>query len=1123
MRTPPDDAPPSFEYLNPDDEADVLAALKYVNSHRGQIPPAATKHLNRVLHLLTAWHMPSQPILALLAHHLIHHGIPLPQEAPLSSGPVLQMAHTFGELDHPIARLQDPKHLTKAYRADRLRRLFMTAYTQLEVALLCAAAHIARMQSIELLDRQDARLLATDNEAIFLPLLEMLGMWALRRELGNVSLALLNPKKAWDKIRGHQQRVYEEQRRYYERIREKLACALTRAGVQGEIHLHISPPSSIYRRMMRGEALQALVRQTKIDILVNSEDECYQTLRIIHSLWPPMMGRTRMGGYFQDLIASPKFNGYRTLITTVGYPKPEEPKTKVPIEFRIRTHAMERTNTLGVIAARYLSNPPIVIKNAWWEDQHALELIRDHPSDKIYVFTPTGEVYSLPSGSTPIDYAYRVHTEVGHHCRRIWVNGCPKPYNYQLANGDLVEIEVDPRYPGPDQKWQETVRTSTAKMSIKRALKQKEKTAKGRQIIEKLLKEELQAYKLSEIPPEEINRHLKSTARRLNYPDLQALYLDIADPRHAPGSRKPPSPNQIVARLIASQLAPHIVRADGRPVGVPIDRIKFAQCQRHREACRVTPGSEIVGRIVGQGTPYEHLIVYKKDCPTAIQAKADIPLKWLGDKRPGKPVKVRIETVDRPRLLGEILNTIYDLYHDGLYLWAVHAKVTRDRVAHISLTIDAPSYDSVTRLSEELHRLRENGCLDDDPHIDALSPIEKMLLAEPDILPNPYTTGPVCDRRVFKGRDAEIQQIVSCLRGDQNLVVLYGINRIGKTSLLRYFHDHIAQQYDFIPVLIDMPLIPKDDEAQFWLEMASQIEGAISRLYNGKVRRFEALRRRVGGDIFTCFRHWLADIQPATRGRRLLILVDELNMLDELWDRSAALPLTWRLKSLAESHRELAFVLCVQETLYKKAARTGTEVSSRPLLRGGVPVRLTYLRRHAAEKLIRDPVGQTLRYDTAVVERILHLTACHPYYLQNVLQLLITHINHTRLNQQRTAVLHVTEKDLDAIIPQLLANGEHFFYDFLRESKRLRGTILSALAHISQKGCHGATESDLFDALKRHGYRVRFPDLIGRLKALHEAGIIEPQDVCGQRRYRICIPLFELWLLENRPFGPQTR
>jgi DNA-binding HxlR family transcriptional regulator len=667
------------------------------------------------------------------------------------------------------------------------------------------------------------------------------------------------------------------------------------------------------------------------------------------------------------------------------------------------------------------------------------------------------------------------------------------------------------------------VRTPTAKINIRRALKQRQKTAKGREIIDNLLQKELEAYGLPEIPEEEIERFLEATARYFNYPDLRALYLDIADPRRSPGSRKPPSPNRIVACLIASHLADHIAKANGEPVGIPKHRIKFAQCRHNGELCRVTSGSEIVGRIVNQGTPHERLIVYRRDCPTAAKVGADIPLMWLGDRRPGKPVRVLIETVDRPRLLDDVLHTVYDLYDEGLYLLEVQAKVTRDRAAHISLTIDAPSYDAVTRLSEALHQLKEHGILDEEPRIDALSPIEKMLLAEPDTLPNPYTTGPVRDRRVFKGRDAELQQIVSCVRGDQNLVVLYGINRIGKTSLLRYLHAHVAEEYDLVPILLDMPFLTKNEEAQFWLEIAAKVEEAVAHLYKGTAGRFKRLRKKNGDDTFVHFRDWLAKAQSLLKGRKLLIMIDEWNVLDELWDRDAALLLIYRLKSLVEGHPDLAFVLCVQETLYKKAASDATKVPSWPLLRAGLPVRLGYLRRPAAERLIREPIGQMLQYDAAVVEEILYLTACHPYYLQNVLLLLIHHINQMRMSGQKGGIPRVTYEDLDTVIPQLLDSGEHLFNDFLRECRGFKGTVLCALAHVSQERHRGATAEELQTVLQQQGYRVQPSSLARNLRMLCEAGILERRQQRGQLRYRIRVPLFERWLLENRPLSPKAR
>lgn len=1114
-----------LHYLSQEDQTLITMLREQIQLRLDQGEGLTEELLNQTLRVLAQWRLPAQTMRAAMLAHTVEPKR-LVEETGLIDEKTYQLAEDFRALIELSLERGEANYNysnSKLYRINRLRQLFVTAYTNLELVLLCLAAHVANVNCINQLPSAKAHLLAEDNEIIFAPLAIMLGMGQLRHKLDDLSLERLHPKE-W----GWVKQIRLEQKKYYDHICNLLVPILAHHRITAAIplRLHYTPAFRVYEKMRRGETLKELVREIKIDIMTISEADCYQVLQLIHQQWPPLEGRVaHNGSYFRDLIASPSYNGYRVLITTVGCHKLDDPKAKIPVKFHICTQAMDQTNAMGVVAAKFFSVPEVVMKNAWWNHPESLELIRTSPlgssSEEIFVFSPIGEVYRLPQASTPIDYAYRVHSEVGRHCKRMWVNGQIAAYDQELYNGDLVEIEIDPRYDGPDKRWAEAVQTSVAKMNIKRVLKQRRLLPKGREIIDKILEQELEAYRLQPIPATDVDKFLKGVADQLNYPDLEIFYRDLVEQPQPPQGTL--SPNRLVADLIARHLVSHIERADGQTLNIPKNRIRFAQCVHDKKLCRVTPQSEIVGRLSHPGSKYERLIVYKRDCPNAPSNKSAIPLRWREDMRGRETIRVTIHSIDAPRLLINLLLPIYALYHEGLYLLEIHAaQITRDRTARLELTLYTATERSVQLLQEELECLQQMGAIQYFD-INALFPLQNSYpteleyqpLAKSTSLPNLYSPAPARDRRVFKGREDEIRQIRTCLIEKQNYVVLYGFSRIGKTSLLHFLHDHhIATAYKFAPVLIDMQRLDTYSETGLWLEMANRINEAIAQLYGGKKRSLILPRLSAENDVFEAFQSWLekAKSAVAAKGRILLIMIDELNEIDEAWDLNEARRAIIQLKSLAETERQLAFIFCTQESLYNQAMSFKTKVISQPLLKAGLPVRLDHLDRKAAISLIKEPIGQLLQYEADAVEKIIELTAGHPYFLQHLLHQLI---NHLRREGRRSVIL----KDIETIAPQLLTHGEHIFHYYLQEYQGVRRrAILSALAYLSGPDNQGVTLNELETTLKKGKFVFWSADLIERLEYFRNKGLVKRTQEAEQVKYYFRIPLLGRWLRENRPF-----
>ena len=516
-------------------------------------------------------------------------------------------------------------------------------------------------------------------------------------------------------------------------------------------------------------------------------------------------------------------------------------------------------------------------------------------------------------------------------------------------------------------------------------------------------------------------------------------------------------------------------------------------------------------------SPHALLTVYRTDCPSAPTGPQAISLDWLGNRRTGTPVRVDVKAVDRPELLRDVLQQVYGLYDDGLYLLQVHANVQRDRSATVQMQIDAKDYTSIDRLSQQLDRLKQNGTIDEG-QVNVLNPLEKMLLVDRGSPANPYMPGrPADDPRTFKGRETELNKIVAWLRGEQNAVVLSGTNRVGKTSLLRYLHNHVAPRYGFAPVLVDLQGLSSHNETAFWLDAARKIDQAIARLYHSpQPRGLGKARQRIEEDCYDGFCRRLEDAKAALRDQRLLILVDELNAIDELWKQHEALSLVSHLKSLIQDDREVAFVLCLQETLYQESLRFGTSMLSRPLVQIGPALRLDYLDPVDAEKLIREPMIQMLRYEDRTVDRIIQVTAGHPYYLQSLLHRVVS----SAATNSKSTSISITDKQIDDIVPELLNEGYYLFNDLLYEPQGGKSrAILSALAHAKQDCEHGSTVPEIQATLAEHQASIPGSTLTKLLDYMCDVGTIQCCQDAGQSAYSVRVPLFNRWLVENQPLG----
>ncbi|MFY9135137.1 MAG: TGS domain-containing protein, partial [Bacillota bacterium] len=425
-------------------------------------------------------------------------------------------------------------------------------------------------------------------------------------------------------------------------------------------------------------------------------------LGAVHSIWKPIPGR------FKDYVAMPKSNMYQSLHTTVIGPRGE------PLEIQIRTWEMHRTAEYGIAAHwRYKEGGgggDFEDKITWlrqileWqkETRNGTEFVEtlkvDLFSDEVYVFTPRGDVKTLPAGSTPIDFAYSVHTDVGHSCSGARVNGRMVPLNTKLATGDIVEIITSKSQAGPSRDWLAIAKTSKAKGKIRQWLKEEQREAsveQGKELVEKELK------KLGlQVRANMKEERLLEVAQKFSYQSTDDLLASVGYGKL--------SAAQVVTKLVPERAADETPKpspakkkaGSSHGVRVPgVDNllVRFARC------CNPVPGDPIVGYVTrGRGVS-----VHRKDCPNAmiiVNAEKDRVVDVYWDTKDGEsyPVEIEMEAYDAPGLLTGVINTAVEM---KAHVSAVTARTLKNRVAVINMTVEIHDVEHMDSVMERLRRI----------------------------------------------------------------------------------------------------------------------------------------------------------------------------------------------------------------------------------------------------------------------------------------------------------------------------------------------------------------------------------------------------------------------------------
>lgn len=693
-----------IQSYNPEADIDmVLKAYHFSqNAHRNQKRYSGQPYLSHPLEvadILADLNMDVITIAAGLLHDVV-------EDTNLN---LEEIKDTFGEevamLVNGVTKLSKISYQTKEERqAENFRKMFLAIAEDIRVILIKLADRLNNMRTLKYMPAPKRLKKAKETLDIYVPIANRLGLYRVKWELEDYSLLNLEPKK-YNDLAKKVAKSRAEREKYIEFIKNRMAEELQKFGIKATIQGRPKNIYSIFKKMEEQDKdFFQIYDLMAIRIITNSITDCYAALGLLHSLWKPMPGR------FKDYIAMPKSNMYQSLHTTVVTSEGE------PLEVQIRTVEMHRTSEYGIAAhwkykekGDFLKDKKFEERLTWlrqileWQKElkDPLEFMENLRIDllqyEVYTFTPKGDVKVLTLGATPVDFAYAIHTEIGHRCVGAKVNNRIVPLDRRLKSGDIVEIITSKASVGPSRDWLKFVKTSGARTRIKAWFKKelrKENIEKGKSLVLR----ELEKYKLSW--NSELEEKLNNICQPMGYTDLDSLIEAIG--------YKKINPSQLISKILPQeekqqvQIKEEIKENQKIDQGVKIDgvnniMIRFAKC------CHPVPGDEIIGYITrGRG-----VTIHRVECPNLKNISGEeerlINAEWNKTENNDFPVKIKIVSDDRKNLISDV-SMVLSNYKASIQ--HINGSANRNSIAVIHLTIEVSSLDHLKEIMTRLRGLR---------------------------------------------------------------------------------------------------------------------------------------------------------------------------------------------------------------------------------------------------------------------------------------------------------------------------------------------------------------------------------------------------------------------------------
>jgi guanosine-3',5'-bis(diphosphate) 3'-pyrophosphohydrolase len=687
----------------------VEAYLFAEERHHGQTRRSGEPYITHplaVAHILADLQMGVNTVIAGLLHDVLEDTATQPEELEQRFGAtVRQLVEGVTKLHHSERKMEifneaSRRRMSIAKSADNLRKLLVAVAEDLRVMVIKLADRLHNMQTLDSMPPEKQVQIAAETLQVYAPLAHRLGIYQIKAQLDDLAFKYLYPQEYRDISQKVAQTRAERQQEVLQLIhilKERLWERGVRADVMGRPkHLW-----SIFRKMQQQQLdYNQIYDIIALRVLTDTVEECYMALGIVHELWKPIPA------LFYDYIAAPKPNGYQSLHTKVIGPNERT------LEVQIRTWQMHQVAEYGVAAHwRYkegADSKPLQLPSLQQQLRDLTDfksnlefltsVFRDMATDEVLVFTPKGDLIDLPEGSTPIDFAYRIHTEIGHRCTGARVNGRMVPLDYKLRTGDVVEI-LTRQTPQPSYDWLRIVRTSSARSKIRayfREARRAEFIAHGRSVLER----ELERLRL---PTSAFRDALPEILKSLNLRTENDLYASIGEGltsvqavvQRVRGASPPAPPTD----------APAPPTTAGREIRAMQIEDADGYMTRRATCCYPLPGDELRGYISrGRG-----IIVHRAACPNlrALEEKEPeriMHIEWLAHKDHTYPAALRFETLDRPGVLGDITTILGTA---GVNIADVRVKRTPNLTAQVDMVVQVHSAQELRAITQKLASLED--------------------------------------------------------------------------------------------------------------------------------------------------------------------------------------------------------------------------------------------------------------------------------------------------------------------------------------------------------------------------------------------------------------------------------
>lgn len=694
----------------------LLRAYKVASyAHRNQqreSGEAYMLHPIAVTKILIDMHMDASTLAAGLLHDVAEDSEFSIEYIQEQFGPVISMLVDGVTKLKRINELGNTRSAMSDSKAESLRKMFLAMVEDIRVVLIKLADRLHNMRTLGTQKDFKRRRIARETLEIFAPLANRLGIWKIKSELEDLSFRYLEPASYRDIAKAIQQKQ-DERDKWVIRIKAELERELAKAGIPAEVSARTKHIYSIWRKMKRKEvSFEQIYDVYGFRVMVENEAHCYYALGIVHSLWHPIPGE------FDDYIANPKNNMYRSLHTAVL-----SKRSGRPMEVQIRTHEMHQVAEYGIAAhwqykEQAKHDADFQRKVAWirqlmeWRqevtdaDEFMDSMKTDVFKDRVFVFTPQGDVVDLPAGATPIDFAYAIHTELGNRCRGANVNGRLVPLDYKLKNGDQVVV-IAAKRGGPSRDWLnpdlEYVATQRARSKIRTWLRKQgreENVQRGKQMLEKEMR------RLS------VNLTAEAIAKLFNHDKPEDFYAaigygDINSQQIAQAIFNYERREQErLAALNGTLIQARISRSSTSKLGdgLMVQGVEGLLTQLGR-CCTPVPGDPIIGYVTkGRG-----VTIHRTTCPnvaTCVRRGHNhrlIDVQWTTGGQEIYPVKIQISAYDRAGLMRDVASLVADEHINMLSVEALTGQ--KDNLALINATLEIEDVAQLMRILTKIDRL----------------------------------------------------------------------------------------------------------------------------------------------------------------------------------------------------------------------------------------------------------------------------------------------------------------------------------------------------------------------------------------------------------------------------------